>query len=125
MNKDNQSNVLIEDTLEISTKELLDDTKTPTIALISRKTLKKEPRHNKVDKLYLARIQEVSEDQTKKGITVISEGDDEVPKWIKKEYGKVFREGLPSHIPPTRSVNHQIPLKPDMPPLFRGIYRLS
>lgn len=64
--KVNQSKVLLEDTLEMSTKELLDDTKTPTIALISRKTLKKELRHNKVDKLYLARIQEVSEDQTKK-----------------------------------------------------------
>ena len=123
--KVNQSKVLLEDTLEMSTKELLDDTKTPTIALISRKTLKKELRHNKVDKLYLARIQEVSEDQTKKGITVISEGDDEIPKWIEKEYGKVFREGLPPHLPPTRSVDHQIPLKPDMPPPFRGIYRLS
>src|SRR5204863_323715 len=123
--KVNQSKVLLEDTLEMSTKELLDDTKTPTIALISRKTLKKELRHNKVDKLYLARIQEVSEDQTKKGITVISEGDDETPEWIEKEYGKVFRERLPSHIPPTRSVDHQIPLKPDMPPSFRGIYQLS
>ena len=56
-------------------KELLDGTKTPTIVLISRKALKKELRHNKVDKLYLVRIQEVSKDQTKKGITVISEGD--------------------------------------------------
>jgi hypothetical protein len=26
---------------------------------------------------------------------------------------------------PTRSVDHQIPLKPDMPPPFRGIFRLS
>src|SRR5437762_363442 len=123
--KVNQSKVLLEDTLEMSTKELLDDTKTPTIALISKKTLKKELRHNKVDKLYLARIQEVSEDQTKKEITVISEGDDEIPKWIEKEYGKVFRKGLPLHLPPTRSVDHQIPLKPDMPLPFRGIYRLS
>src|SRR5213078_3120564 len=123
--KVNRSKVLLEDTPEMSMKELLDGTKTPTIALISRKTLKKELRHNKVDKLYLARIQEVSEDQTKKGITVISEGGDEIPEWIEKEYGKVFREGLLPHLPPTRSVDHQIPLKPDMPPPFRGIYRLS
>src|SRR5205814_9997925 len=54
--KVNQSKVLLEDTLEMSIKELLNGTKTPTIALISRKTLKKELKHNKVDKLYLARI---------------------------------------------------------------------
>ena len=47
--KVNRSKVLLEDTLEMSKKELLDGTKTPTIALISRKTLKKELRHNKVD----------------------------------------------------------------------------
>jgi Reverse transcriptase (RNA-dependent DNA polymerase) len=28
-------------------------------------------------------------------------------------------------MPPTRSVDHHIPLKPDMPPPFRGIFRLS
>jgi hypothetical protein len=28
-------------------------------------------------------------------------------------------------MPPTRSVDHQIPLKPDMLPPFRGIFRLS
>ena len=28
-------------------------------------------------------------------------------------------------MPPTRSVDHQIPLKSDMPPPFRGIFRLS
>src|SRR5437762_1588455 len=28
-------------------------------------------------------------------------------------------------MPPVRSVDHEIPLKPDMPPPFRGIFRLS
>jgi hypothetical protein len=123
--KVNQSKVSLEDTLEMSMKKLSDGIKTPTIAMISKKTLKKELRRNEVDELYLARIQQTPEAQTEKEITINSDEDSNIPEWINKEYSEVFREGLPPHLPPTRSVDHQIPLKPDMPPPFRGIYRLS
>jgi reverse transcriptase-like protein/integrase-like protein/gag-polyprotein putative aspartyl protease len=123
--KVNKGEVLLEDTLEMSMKESLDDTKTPTIAMISKKTFKKELRHNRIDELYLAMVREVRQDKKEKRTTVVLGEDGETPEWIEKEFGKVFREGLPTHLPPTRSVDHQIPLKPDMPPPFRGIYRLS
>src|SRR5438046_6978452 len=50
---------------------------------------------------------------------------DEIPEWIRKDYGTVLREELPPQMPPVRSVDHEIPLKPDMPPPFKGIFRLS
>jgi Reverse transcriptase (RNA-dependent DNA polymerase)/Aspartyl protease len=115
--KVNKSKVFMENELGISMEEQLDGTKIPTIAMISKKSLKKEFRHNRVEELYLAMIREVSKEEIMKGV--------ETPEWIEKEYGEVFREGLPPNLPPARTVDHQIPLKPDMPPPFRGIYRLS
>ena len=47
------------------------------------------------------------------------------PDWIKDEYSDVFLDGLPPGIPPERKVIHEIPLYPDSPPQFRGIFRLS
>src|SRR4030095_1065017 len=91
--------------------------KVPTIATISRKTLKKELRHGQADELYLAMIRKSSEEETEANIA--SQG------WIQEEYGTVFREGLPPRMPPTRTVDHQIPLKSDMSPPFKGIFRLS
>ena len=97
---------------------------TPTIGMISRKTLKKELRHDQIEELYLARIQE--NDDAEIGISAPSAQElGDIPEWIRKEYGTVLREELPPQMPPTRSVDHQIPLKPDMPPPFRGIFRLS
>jgi transposase InsO family protein len=115
--KVNKGKVFLENDLGISMEEQLYGTKIPTIAMISKKSLKKEFRHNRVEELYLTMIREVSKEEIKKGI--------ETPEWIEKEYGEVFREGLPPNLPPARTVDHQIPLKPDMPPPFRGIYRLS
>ena len=50
---------------------------------------------------------------------------DEIPEWIRKDYGTVLKEELSPQMPPIRSVDHEIPLKPDMPPPFKGIFRLS
>ena len=41
------------------------------------------------------------------------------------EYGKAFADELPPGLPPSRTVDHQIPLLSDMPPPFKGIFRLS
>jgi hypothetical protein len=90
---------------------------TPMIGMISRKRLKKELKHNQIEELYLATIQNVNDyakTNTANGLN-----------WIQKEYGSVLREELPPQMPPARSVDHQIPLKPDMPPPFKGIFRLS
>ena len=105
-------------------EESPEDMETPKIGMISRKTLKKELRHNQIEELYLARIQE--NDDAEIGISTPSVQElGDIPNWIRKEYGSVLREELPPQMPPTRSVDHQIPLKPDMPPPFRGIFRLS
>jgi hypothetical protein len=42
-----------------------------------------------------------------------------------KQFGDVFTEGLPSGLPPSRAVDHEIPLLPNLAPPFRGIFRLS
>ena len=88
---------------------------------MSRKALKKRIRRDKVDELYLALIQETS------GKDAPSSDKDvrKTPEWIQQDYGEIFREELPPGIPRTRTVDHQIPLKSDMPPPFKGIFRLS
>jgi hypothetical protein len=47
------------------------------------------------------------------------------PDCVSKEYSSIFLEGLPAEMPPTRVVDHQIPLLQDMPPPFKCIFRLS
>src|SRR5947209_13667733 len=49
----------------------------------------------------------------------------EFPNWIKEEFSDVFLDGLPPGLPPERKVVHEIPLYPDSPSQFRGIFRLS
>src|SRR5208282_4758343 len=79
---------------------------TPTIGMISRKTLKKELRNHQIEELYLARIQE--NDDVEIGISAPSVQElGDIPDWIRKEYGTVLREELPPQMPPTRSVDHQ------------------
>ena len=98
---------------------------TPMIGMISKKRLKKELRRNEIKELYLATIQEMN-DSTEDSISASTvQKLDEIPEWIRKDYGTVLREELPPQMPPTRSVDHEIPLKPDMPPPFKGIFRLS
>src|SRR6266496_4906169 len=110
---------------DMDMKESPGSMETPIIGMISRKRLKKELKHDEIEELYLATIQEANDDM---GISIsasIIQQLDDIPNWIRKDYGTVLREELPPQMPPTRSVDHQIPLKPDMPPPFKGIFRLS
>ena len=97
---------------------------TPIIGMISRKRLKKELKRNEIEELYLTTIREANDDMNNISTSTIQQLDD-IPNWIRKDYETILREELPPQMPPTRSVDHQIPLKPDMPPLFKGIFRLS
>ncbi|TMC19484.1 MAG: hypothetical protein E6J34_15270 [Chloroflexi bacterium] len=101
-----------------------ESTEIPTIGVISRKRLKKELKRDEIEELYLATIKEANDDTISIAASTVQKLDD-VPDWIRKDYGTVLREELPPQMPPTRSVDHQIPLKPDMPPPFKGIFRLS
>ena len=98
---------------------------TETIGMISRKRLKKKLKRDEIEELYLATIREANNDT---GISISAstiQQFDEIPDWIRKDYGTVLREELPPQMPLERSVDHEIPLKPDMPPPFKGIFRLS
>ena len=98
---------------------------TPTMGMISRKRLKKELKRDEIEELYLATIREANDDM---GISISAstiQQLDDIPNCIRKDYRTVLREELSPQMPPTRSVDHQIPLKPDMPPPFKGIFRLS
>jgi len=86
----------------------------PSISMISRSRLKAEIRKNEVTELYLATTKITSEPS-----------NTTTPDWIKDEYSDVFLDGLPPGRPPERKVTHEIPLLPDSPPQFRGIFRLS
>jgi hypothetical protein len=97
---------------------------TETIGMISRKRLKKELKRNEIEELYLAMIREANDSTDSISASTVQQLD-EIPDWIRKDYGTILREELPPQMPPTRSVDHQIPLKPDMPPPFKGIFRLS
>jgi hypothetical protein len=110
---------------DMDMKESPGSMETPIIGMISRKRLKKELKRDEIEELYLATIREANDDT---GISIsasIIQQLDDIPNWIRKDYGTVLREELPPQMPPTRSVDHQIPLKPDMPPPFKGIFRLS
>jgi len=95
----------------------------PTIGMISRKRLKKELKRDEIEGLYLATVRETDDTDSISASTV--QQLDSIPNWIRKDYRTVLREELPPEMPPQRSVDHQIPLKPDMPPPFKGIFRLS
>ena len=67
------------------------------IGMISRKRLKKELKHDEIEELYLATIREAN-DVTNDIMDSISASTvqklDEIPEWIRKDYGIVFREEL-------------------------------
>ena len=101
---------------------------TEIIGMIFRKRLKKELKRGEIEELYLATIREandVTNDITDSISASTVQKLDEIPEWIRKDYGTVFREELSPQMPLVRSVDHEIPLKPDMPPPFKGIFRLS
>ena len=86
----------------------------PRISMISRSRLKAEIRKNEITELYLATAKITDEPS-----------NTTTPDWIKDEYSDVFLDGLPPGKPPERKVVHEIPLYPDSPAQFRGIFRLS
>jgi hypothetical protein len=72
---------------------------TETIGMISRRRLKKELKRNEIEELYLATIREAN-DVPNDGWNSISTAStvqqfDEIPSWIRKDYGTVLREELP------------------------------
>ena len=91
-----------------------DNDETPSISMISRSRLKAEIRKNEITELYLATAKTADEPS-----------NTTTPDWIKNEYSDVFLDGLPPGMPPERKVAHEIPLLPDSPSQFRGIFRLS
>ena len=97
--------------------------------MISRKRLKKELKRGEIEELYLATIQEandVTDDNMEISISASTiQKLDEILDWIRKDYGIIFREELSSQMPFIRSMDHEIPLKPNMPSSFKGIFRLS
>jgi hypothetical protein len=109
-----EENIVYLDDMELP---LVKDDHGPTrISVIARGRFKAEIRKNEVTgELYFA--------------TVKTEGTESsnimTPDWIKGEYSDVFLDGLPPGMPPERKVAHEIPLYPDSPPQFRGIFRLS
>ena len=91
-----------------------DNDETPSISMISRSRLKAEIRKNEITELYLATAKTADEPS-----------NTTTPDWIKNEFSDVFLDGLPPGMPPERKVAHEIPLLPDSPSQFRGIFRLS
>src|SRR5271154_3549657 len=85
------------------------------ISVITRSRFKAEIRKNELTEMYLTTIKTITEQSD----------STESPKWIQDEFSDVFLDGLPPGLPPERKVAHEIPLHPDSPPQFRGIFRLS
>ena len=82
--------------------------------MISLGRLKAEIRKNEITELYLATTKITSEPSNTM-----------TPDWINDEFSYIFLDRLPPGRPPKRKVIHEIPLYPDSPPQFRGIFRLS
>ena len=90
------------------------DDEHPCISMISRSRLKAEIRKNEITELYLATTKITSEPS-----------NTTTPDWIKDKYFDIFLDGLPPGMPPERKIVHEIPLHPDSPAQFRGIFHLS
>src|SRR5437667_5093489 len=73
---------------EISSEEKVKCIKNLKLTKNSRKTIKKELRHNRVNELYLTIIREVLEDEEGKreGISICLFENKKIPEWIEKEY---------------------------------------
>jgi hypothetical protein len=110
--------------MDMDTKESPDSMETLMMGMISRKRLKKELKHDEIEELYLATIQETNDITNIISASAVRQLDG-IPEWIQKDYKTVLRKELPPQMPLIRSVDHEIPLKPDMPPSFTRIFRLS
>jgi len=87
----------------------------PRISLISRRKMKADIRRGDVAEMYLVYIKAPN----------IKTSNEHPPDWINKEFVDIFLDVLPPGMPPPRKVVHEIPLLPNSPPQFRGIFRLS
>jgi hypothetical protein len=85
------------------------------IAMLSRGDLKQAIRQDQIEESYLMMIKVIKDPEK-------NEESGKEPGWIDKEYDSMFLDGLPAEMPPTQAVDHQIPLLPDMPPPFKGIF---
>jgi len=101
------------DGIEIPLVNELDEP--PRISVISRKRMKADIRKGDVAEMYLVYIK----------VPDIITSNENPPDWIQKEFVDIFLDGLPPGMPPTRKVVHEIPLHPESPPQFKGIFRLS
>ena len=127
---------------------LIQETQKPQkIQMISRAKLKKLVRRDQADEIYIAnvRISDSTNPETpetqEKPETPGTQRTPETPEkprtekhseikttnhdWIQEEFGDIFLDGLPPGNPPSRKVEHEIPLYPNLPPPFKGIFRLS
>ena len=93
--------------------------------MIFRKRFKKELKRDEIEELYLITIREINNDMRISISTSIIQQLDEIPDWIRKDYETIFREELFPQMSPERSMDHEIPLRPNMPSSFKGIFRLS
>jgi hypothetical protein len=85
-----------------------------TVVVISRAKLKSIIRRDEPEALYVGLLK----------ITTDLASDDP-PSWITTEFSDVFTEALPPELPPSRAVDHEIPILPDLTPPFRAIFRLA
>jgi Integrase core domain len=100
---------------------LISPTKGPmaiTVAVISRAKLKSIIRRNDTEEIYVGLVKPISEPTG-------PDSSDDQPSWITTEFSDVFMEGLPPELPPSRAVDHEIPILPDLVPPFRAIFRLA
>src|SRR5271165_6278440 len=96
--------------------------RTQKIQMISRAKLKKLVRRDQADEMYIANVRISDAENPEKPRETHELKSHER---ILKEFGDIFLDGLPPGNPPPRKVQHDIPLYPNLPPPFKGIFRLS
>jgi hypothetical protein len=116
---------------------------TQKIQMISRAKLKKLVRRDQADEMYIANVRISEPGNPENPENPGTQNAPEKPQnpekprnekpgeittnreRILKDYADIFLEGLPPGNPPPRKVHHEIPLYPNLPPPFKGIFRLS
>jgi len=96
--------------------------RTQKIQMISRAKLKKLVRRDQADEMYIANVRISDAENPEKPRETHELKSHER---ILKEFKDIFLDGLPPGNPPPRKVQHDIPLYPNLPPPFKGIFRLS
>src|SRR5271169_2813981 len=96
--------------------------RTQKIQMISRAKLKKLVRRDQADEMYIANVRISDAENPEKPRETHELKSHER---ILKEFKDIFLDGLPPRNPPPRKVQHDIPLYPNLPPPFKGIFRLS